>query len=430
MPKIKSFITPEGTLSQEEFYNQIKEMKRLVDLKEQEKKSEEELKKLLNPTTFKAQALKCEEHEEKKAKILNEFNKCISERTDPLPITKISYVVNSSKTATMRITRDKDPLNLRVYPDFRLRMLGLTAEEKKRKRSEFLKEVFVTKDVKVDGMNRNLIPPPEVMPIEGLVIKEPKSGIFFMNRNMNLAFQRENEFHLTPTVTKGLSECKALESNVRRIQVKDIIKEVEDYLKTYSSAGMDISYSVSVPALHKKPRRYKVQYAVSRCMTRSSTNELFSPFKNPKREFRSSRRLFKTLSLDETRTPGLNLFSDLEDYSEEEEAETMAETIADYGSDHEDANEHIEKVLEIMDLFHIPNITIDQVMLRAFPIKYFPPARTAKKMEEINNFQQEPDENLYHAWERFKEILMKCPQHYLMEMQEVVLFYNGLDVPT
>nr|GEZ40567.1 glycosyl transferase, family 8 [Tanacetum cinerariifolium] len=30
------------------------------------------------------------------------------------------------------------------------------------------------------------------------------------------------------------------------------------------------------------------------------------------------------------------------------------------GSDHEDSNEHIEKVLEIVDLFHIPNITIDQ----------------------------------------------------------------------
>ncbi|GKC44952.1 retrovirus-related pol polyprotein from transposon TNT 1-94 [Tanacetum coccineum] len=163
---------------------------------------------------------------------------------------------------------------------------------------------------------------------------------------------------------------------------------------------------------------------------------------------------FKTLSLDELRSPDFNLFSDQE-YSEEEVAETMAETMeqymsktrADYGSgvarpkiedkdnfelkgqflkelrtntfsgsDHEDANEHIEKVLEIVDLFHIPNITIDQVMLRAFPMsltgaasrwlrnkptgsittwdglktkflnKYCPPARTAKKMEEINNF--------------------------------------------
>ncbi|GJU12469.1 hypothetical protein Tco_1134865 [Tanacetum coccineum] len=128
--------------------------------------------------------------------------------------------------------------------------------------------------------------------------------------------------------------------------------------------------------------------------------------------------------------------------------------------DHEDANEHIEKVLEIFDLFHIPNITQDQVMLRAFPMsltgaasrwlrskpsgsittwedlkikflsKYCPPARTTKKIEEINNFQQKSDETLYQVWERFKELLMKCPQHYLTEMQEVILFYNGLDVQT
>ncbi|GJV70218.1 NUDIX hydrolase 6-like protein [Tanacetum coccineum] len=62
--------------------------------------------------------------------------------------------------------------------------------------------------------------------------------------------------------------------------------------------------------------------------------------------------------------------------------------------------------------------------------KYCLPARTAKKMEEINNFQQEPDEILFRAWERFKELLIKCPQHYLTDMQEVILFYNGLDVPT
>ncbi|GJR09047.1 hypothetical protein Tco_0791699 [Tanacetum coccineum] len=44
--------------------------------------------------------------------------------------------------------------------------------------------------------------------------------------------------------------------------------------------------------------------------------------------------------------------------------------------------------------------------------------------------EQEPDENLYQAWEQFKELLMKCPQHYLTEMQEVILFYNGLGIPT
>nr|GEU43218.1 retrovirus-related Pol polyprotein from transposon TNT 1-94 [Tanacetum cinerariifolium] len=210
-------------------------------------------------------------------------------------------------------------------------------------------------------------------------------------------------------------------------------------------------------------------------MTRSSTKELFTPFKDPEQEFQSSRKHYKTLSLDESGSPYLDLFSDQEEYSKEEVTKIMAETMEqymsktrfDYGSgvarpkiEDKDANEHIEKVLEIVDLFHIPNITIDQVMLRAFPMsltgavrrwlkykpsgsiktwkdpkkkflsKYYPPARTAKKMEEINNFQQEPDENLYHAWERFKELLMKCSQHYLTEMLEVVLFYNGLNVPT
>ncbi|GKB34879.1 hypothetical protein Tco_0879821 [Tanacetum coccineum] len=41
---------------------------------------------------------------------------------------------------------------------------------------------------------------------------------------------------------KGLSECKASESNIRRIRVKDIVKKVKDYLKTHSSARMDISW--------------------------------------------------------------------------------------------------------------------------------------------------------------------------------------------
>ncbi|GJX12568.1 putative ribonuclease H-like domain-containing protein [Tanacetum coccineum] len=130
------------------------------------------------------------------------------------------------------------------------------------------------------------------------------------------------------------------------------------------------------------------------------------------------------------------------------------------GSEHEDANEHIKKVVEIVDLFHTPNVTQDQIMLCAFHVsltgavsrwlinepassittwevlkmkflnKYYPLARTAKKIEEINNFQQEPDESLFRAWERFKELLMKYPQHYLTDMQEVILFYNGLDVST
>ncbi|GJS03177.1 hypothetical protein Tco_0319685 [Tanacetum coccineum] len=199
-----------------------------MNLKGKEKKSEEDLKKLLNPTTFKAQALKWEEHEEKKAKMLKEFNKCISERTIPLPITKISYVVNSSKTETMRITRYKDPLNLKVYPDFRLRMLGFSewlevhalASKKSGKSYDVLLQSLTTKFQWVLNQAKRLgLPPPPELATFGLtaeekkrkkdrvhqrdiwlVIKELESGIFYMNRNTDVVFQRESEFHLAPTV--------------------------------------------------------------------------------------------------------------------------------------------------------------------------------------------------------------------------------------
>ncbi|GKD15217.1 hypothetical protein Tco_1199624 [Tanacetum coccineum] len=69
----------------------------------------------------------------------------------------------------------------------------------------------------------------------------------------------------------------------------------------------------------------------AKCMTRSSTNKLFTPYKEPEREFRSSRRHFKTLSLDELRSPNFNLLSEQE-YSEEEEVEAMAETMEQYMS--------------------------------------------------------------------------------------------------
>ncbi|GJV34169.1 retrovirus-related pol polyprotein from transposon TNT 1-94 [Tanacetum coccineum] len=74
------------------------------------------------------------------------------------------------------------------------------------------------------------------------------------------------------------------------------------------------------------------------------------------------------------------------------------------------------------------SITTWEILKTKFLNKYYPPARIAKKIEEINNFQQDPNESLFRAWERFKELLIKYPQHYLTDMQEVILFYNGLDV--
>nr|GFB09564.1 hypothetical protein [Tanacetum cinerariifolium] len=63
-------------------------------------------------------------------------------------------------------------------------------------------------------------------------------------------------------------------------------------------------------------------------MTRSLTKELFTPFKDPKQEFRSSRKHFKTLSLKESRSSDFDLFSDQEEYSEEEVAKLWNNTRA------------------------------------------------------------------------------------------------------
>ncbi|GJX28271.1 hypothetical protein Tco_0236350 [Tanacetum coccineum] len=208
-------------------------------------------------------------------------------------------------------------------------------------------------------------------------------------------------------------------------------------------------------------------------MTRSSTKELFAPLDNPKRVFCSKRRLFETPGLVESSSTEFDLFSDIEECSKEEATEVMAETMkqytsktsGDYGSgvtrpkmdgnghfelkgqfpkelldntfscsEHEDTNEHIEKVLEIVDLFHIQNITQDQIMLRAFPISLTGAASRWLKNEPAGLILTWEILKLKflskYLWERFKELLMKCPQHYLTEMQEVILFYNGLDVPT
>ncbi|GJY16706.1 hypothetical protein Tco_0387128 [Tanacetum coccineum] len=89
---------------------------------------------------------------------------------------------------------------LGIPPPPELTLFGLSAAEKKRKRSsEIIQEVFVKEDIVVDGMHRNLIPPPRVEGSRRLVIKEPESRIFFYNGNFNLVFQREEEFHLATT---------------------------------------------------------------------------------------------------------------------------------------------------------------------------------------------------------------------------------------
>nr|GEV20739.1 hypothetical protein [Tanacetum cinerariifolium] len=118
------------------------------------------------------------------------------------------------------------------------------------------------------------------------------------------------------------------------------------------------------------------------------------------------------------------------------------------GADDEDAHEHVKRVLEIADLFHFLDVTRDAVMVRLFPITLKGPAlrwksrlsagsittwyllekafirqycssfKTGKILEEIHNFKPEMDEPLYHAWERYSDLLYKCLRHDMNSQQK------------
>ncbi|GKC58920.1 hypothetical protein Tco_1086518 [Tanacetum coccineum] len=151
----------------------------MANLKATKDKSEEKLKRL-TPTHLKAQEQVLTEIETEMIQPLNnsrdEYLHYIIFRDDQLPITKFNYKVSkTTKIATMRITRNNQPLNYKIFDDFKLKMaaekLGITpppqlndfelppAKRKRKRKAEIVKEVFVSKDIVVDGMHRNLTLP-------------------------------------------------------------------------------------------------------------------------------------------------------------------------------------------------------------------------------------------------------------------------------
>ncbi|XP_075479313.1 uncharacterized protein LOC142520196 [Primulina tabacum] len=68
-------------------------------------------------------------------------------------------------------------------------------------------------------------------------------------------------------------------------------------------------------------------------------------------------------------------------------------------------------------------------MAKAFLIKYFPPSKTMKLRADITTFAQFDQESLYEAWERFKDLLRRCPHHELPLGLVVQTFYYGLLTP-
>ncbi|XBI93563.1 hypothetical protein VPH35_030379 [Triticum aestivum] len=67
---------------------------------------------------------------------------------------------------------------------------------------------------------------------------------------------------------------------------------------------------------------------------------------------------------------------------------------------------------------------------RAFLDKYFPPHKQSTIRDEIFNFVQREGESLYDAWERYKDLFRRCPNHGLERWLELQIFYRGLTSDT
>ena len=76
------------------------------------------------------------------------------------------------------------------------------------------------------------------------------------------------------------------------------------------------------------------------------------------------------------------------------------------------------------------SITTWEQMTENFLLKYFSPAKTAKLRNDISSFVQIDLETLYDAWEKYKDLLRRCPHHGLPLWLQVQTFYNGVNPST
>ena len=125
-------------------------------------------------------------------------------------------------------------------------------------------------------------------------------------------------------------------------------------------------------------------------------------------------------------------------------------------SDLEDPNQHIETFLQICDTIKMNGVSGEAIRVRLFPFsltgkagawlrscpngslstweiittkfleKFFPSSKYTKLLSDIRCFTQGNGESYCEAWERFKELLRKCPQHELQDYDQVRIFFNGM----
>ncbi|GKB78061.1 reverse transcriptase domain-containing protein, partial [Tanacetum coccineum] len=76
------------------------------------------------------------------------------------------------------------------------------------------------------------------------------------------------------------------------------------------------------------------------------------------------------------------------------------------------------------ELLQAPNDGVGDAIV--FVNHFFPPSVTTNLQNEIRRFQQRFCETFAEAWDRFKDLLNKCPHHGFSPLYQIDTFYNSL----
>nr|GFB96707.1 reverse transcriptase domain-containing protein [Tanacetum cinerariifolium] len=127
-----------------------------------------------------------------------------------------------------------------------------------------------------------------------------------------------------------------------------------------------------------------------------------------------------------------------------------------HGLPGDDANKHLDKFLHVTQSIKVNGVTDEALHLYLFPYslthlgtswfdrlprnsintfekmakmflgKYFPSFMVTKLKNEITNFHQRLDESLFEAWECYKLLIDRCPNHNMLPVTQIDTYYNGL----
>ncbi|GJT91103.1 reverse transcriptase domain-containing protein [Tanacetum coccineum] len=135
----------------------------------------------------------------------------------------------------------------------------------------------------------------------------------------------------------------------------------------------------------------------------------------------------------------------------------LVTAIAFHGFENDDPHSHIRRFTKITQTVKLNNVPSDVVKLLLFSFslegaartwlekeppnsittwndlvskfvnRFFPPSKTTNLRNEITRFQQRFGETFSEAWDRFKDLLNKCPHYGFSPLHQIDTFYNSLN---